>query len=455
MVRLFLCKFRLAIRQDTFMTRTFNCASCSAPLDFSGAVMQKCEHCGSTVIAPHEMFYAENPAPFDDIASLTGRALKIAEVQRLIHAGKKLEAIKLFRESFGTGLKEAKDAVEAIERGESVDVSGFRVQTSRTPDIRIDIDPVEVKRAAKKVGAAVSVIGLLLALGGLAVAGIVTYFVFASGGRSTSASTSPGGPGARAVEASPLMEVLKLGGEGNGEGRFRDNRHVAVDGKGRIYSSDYSPIQIQIFDADGKFLNRWKPDGDGSLYDLAVDRQGNVFIASNRGLFKYEGESGKLLATADRMHPRGLALTSDGKLIATEGKSFSILDRSSLKVVRKVENAAEQASSSIGFDKVAVDGDGVIYMLGRSDKEVFKFTADGKYLNHFPYGDGSANSIAVDPAGRLFVAETSSINVLDMNGRRLADLDAVQAFGLAFNSAGEMYLASRPHVIKYEVDLEK
>src|SRR5688572_17554455 len=100
-----------------FMTRTFNCASCSAPLDFTGEVMQKCEHCGSTVIAPHEMFYVNNPSPFADLSSLKGRALKIAEIQRLIHAGKKIEAIKVFRESFGTGLKEAKDAVEAIERG--------------------------------------------------------------------------------------------------------------------------------------------------------------------------------------------------------------------------------------------------------------------------------------------------------------------------------------------------
>jgi hypothetical protein len=134
------------------MTRTFNCASCSAPLDFTGAVTQKCEHCGSTVIAPHEMFYATNPAPFDDLASLTGRALKIAEIQRLIHAGNKIEAIKIFREAFGTGLKEAKEAVEAIERGESLNVSGFRIQSNRSPEINIDIDGKEIGNAAKSVG---------------------------------------------------------------------------------------------------------------------------------------------------------------------------------------------------------------------------------------------------------------------------------------------------------------
>jgi ribosomal protein L7/L12 len=36
----------------------------------------------------------------------------------LLHQGQKIEAIKLYRERTGVGLKEAKDAVEAIQRGE-------------------------------------------------------------------------------------------------------------------------------------------------------------------------------------------------------------------------------------------------------------------------------------------------------------------------------------------------
>jgi large subunit ribosomal protein L7/L12 len=35
----------------------------------------------------------------------------------LLAAGQKIEAIKLYREHTGVGLKEAKDAVEALERG--------------------------------------------------------------------------------------------------------------------------------------------------------------------------------------------------------------------------------------------------------------------------------------------------------------------------------------------------
>jgi len=438
------------------MTRTFNCASCSAPLDFTGAVTQKCEHCGSTVIAPHDMFYAANPAPFNDLESLSGRAQKIAEVQRLIHAGKKIEAIKVFREAFGTGLKEAKDAVEAIERGESLNISGFRIQSLHPREIKIDIDGAEIGKAAKGVGKVVAIIGGVIALGALAVAAVVVFFVF-SRSRTTPVPTvsSPppaSSPEAKAAETSPFSELMKLGGEGNGDGKFKDNRHVAVDGKGRIYSSDYSPMQVQVFDAEGKFLNRWKPEQGLNLYDLAADRDGNLFVANDRGLYKFEGESGKLLAKDDRIQPRGLALSSYGRLIVIEGKSFSIVDKN-LKLIKKVDDAAEQSSSTFGFDKGAVDGEGTIYMIGRNEKDVFKFSADGKFLNRFPYLGTSANAIAVDPVGRIFVAETSTIKVLDATGQKLADLKAYQAFGLTFNPEGEMFLASRPYVVKYRIDL--
>jgi ribosomal protein L7/L12 len=45
-----------------------------------------------------------------------------AEVRDLLEAGKKIEAIKRVREQTGLGLKEAKDLVEALERGVAVSI---------------------------------------------------------------------------------------------------------------------------------------------------------------------------------------------------------------------------------------------------------------------------------------------------------------------------------------------
>ena len=93
------------------MTESFRCPSCSAPLEFEGKPVQKCRFCGGNVIVPAHViqsspsFGGAGRLDFGDLSSLTGKALKIAEIQRLIQSNQKIHAIKLFRETFGVGLK--------------------------------------------------------------------------------------------------------------------------------------------------------------------------------------------------------------------------------------------------------------------------------------------------------------------------------------------------------------
>ena len=42
-----------------------------------------------------------------------------AQIQALVHAGEKIEAIKIYRQEYGGSLVEAKDAIDAIARGEA------------------------------------------------------------------------------------------------------------------------------------------------------------------------------------------------------------------------------------------------------------------------------------------------------------------------------------------------
>lgn len=436
------------------MTRSFNCASCSAPLEFDGEMLQKCEHCGSTVIAPSELFYSASSTPFVNTSALGGRALKIAEIRQLIHDGKKIEAIKIFRVAFGTGLKEAKDAVEAIERGESIDISGFRVQTSAP--VKIKVDGEVVKKAGIAIGGTMIAMFVIPIVIVFVVVGAVLFFTFSRADRVVTSiknsSTSTPTPGAQANVASPAQEILKIGGEGGGPGRFKDNRHVAVDGNGRIYSSDYSPIRIQVFDADGKFLNQWTPEDGNNLFGMAADRFGNIYVASNKGISKHEGETGKLLAKAERVFPRDIAVTLDNKVIVSAGRAINIYDNS-LKLITEIKDAAERASTTVGFEGIAADGNGNIYAVDRTSDDICKFAPDGKFLNRFPSGANSPNAIAIDPSGRIFVSDTSSIKVLDASGKPMTQFDSYQAFGMAFDLQGNMFLASRPYVVKYSIEL--
>jgi ribosomal protein L7/L12 len=64
----------------------------------------------------------------------------------LIEAGQKIEAIKQYRERTGSGLKEAKDAVEALERGE-------QLPTPKAILTTVDQDVVSLVREGKKIAA--------------------------------------------------------------------------------------------------------------------------------------------------------------------------------------------------------------------------------------------------------------------------------------------------------------
>lgn len=438
------------------MAEIFKCPACSAPLEFEGKMMQKCLHCGSNVIVPADVMRQSNSfgnagsLDFGDLSGLTGKALKLGEIQNLIQSGKKIEAIKLFRETFGVGLKEAKDAVEALERGESIDISGMRVQTASN----FQVSPQQIE-AVKKAGTAV---GVSVIIGFIAISIIIAgaigsaiYFGYRSIKEETDRTIySPQAPPNEAEPDAKATEILKFGGEGNGAGKFDDNRVVAVDGNGKIYSANYSGGKIQVFDANGKYLNQWTADAKMNLYDLIADRKGTVYIAQNRGIFAYEGESGKLLHQAQNNYIHSIALMPDGKIAATLREGFAIFD-AQLNKLKEFKDANEAADTTFGFQKVAVDGDGFIYMITRTENYICKFSSDGKFLDRFKV-EGSPNAIAIDNKGRIFISQTSNIEVYDAEGKEIETFRTNQAFGMAFNDAGELFVASRPYVVKYQLN---
>lgn len=438
------------------MAETFRCPSCSAPLEFEGKMMQKCRHCGSNVIVPSDVMRQSNSfggsgsLEFGDLSYLTGKALKVAEIQREIQTGSKIMAIKLYREAFGVGLKEAKDAVEAMERGESVEIGGTRIQSQTTTVQTTHINSDAVKKAGIVAGSSILLTTIIILFFTFAIIGVVLFFTFSRTQR-TSEITSPQSDPPRVVQAeAKATEILKFGGEGNGAGKFKDNRVVAVDGNGKIYSGDYQGGKIQVFSEDGKFLNQWIADAKMNFYGMIADRKGTVYIAQNKGVFAFEGETGKLLYKNETIRPQGLSLLPDGKIAVTNDRGFSIFD-AELNKLKEFKDANETANIPFGFEHIAADGDGMLYMITQTDNYVCKFNSDGKFIDRFKI-DNASNGIAVDNKGRIFVSNTSEINVYDSEGKSLESFGTTQAFGMAFNDAGELFVASRPFVTKYKLN---
>ena len=91
---------------------TLNCPSCGAPLEFDGrSSIVRCRFCKNNTLVPG--LPAANEA--------TPRA-SLEEVRLLAQNGNLEEAIRRYRELYDTGMKEARDAVQALANGKVVEI---------------------------------------------------------------------------------------------------------------------------------------------------------------------------------------------------------------------------------------------------------------------------------------------------------------------------------------------
>jgi ribosomal protein L7/L12/DNA-directed RNA polymerase subunit RPC12/RpoP len=128
------------------MTDTFNCSTCGAPLTVPGdTATMRCPYCSNTVIVP-EALRGGSPEP---TTMNTGPdPAVIQEITRIARSGKKIEAIKLYRQLTEVGLKEAKDAVEALAEGRPVEIHPVRAMPTTAGE-----DVSDLIRRGKKIEA--------------------------------------------------------------------------------------------------------------------------------------------------------------------------------------------------------------------------------------------------------------------------------------------------------------
>src|SRR5215216_1545786 len=286
---------------------------------------------------------------------------------------------------------------------------------------------------------------LVLVLIGLAAVGVLTPAFYSASRTDKEVKTSvrPSEPPKKESKKSFATVLLKFGDEGIGPGMFTDARSIAVDGAGRIYVGEYTGGRIQVFDPAGKFLTQWSiGDRKTLLRGLAADRKGMVYAVHGGGIVRYQGETGEKLGQLgyERANFDDVTATVNGGLVTAShsNRDDIITFDSNGKLVLTIPAAISSASGDSELSmRVAVDGAGYIYALGRFNDAVFKFGRDGKFITRF--GDGgdhpgqfrAAYSIAVDGYGRIYVGDIKGIQVFDANGRYLTliDLKGV-AFGM-------------------------
>ncbi len=333
-------------------------------------------------------------------------------------------------------------------------------QPARVVPITIDLRDLSSRKVTRWIWVLVAIPLFGILMGVLAMVGVlapVFYSISRTDKPSTDSRTTP-----REANHGFADEVLKFGSEGIGPGMFKDARSIAVDGAGRIYVGEYTGGRIQVFDPAGRFITQWGiGDRKTLLRGLAADRKGIVYVVHGGNIHRYEGETGNLLGQLAYEGKSGfddVTAAADGGLVAAWYRNRDDIVRfdSSGKAVRTIPAAISGTSGDSELStRVAVDGSGNIYALGRFNSAVFKFTPEGKFVNRFG-GPGdqpgqlrAASSIAVDGKGRVYVCDIKGIQVFDADGRYLTVFKPdVSAFAMVFNDRNELFVVARKQVIK-------
>jgi len=436
-------------------TQLLKCPGCGAPLDPpAGQTVMKCPYCHSTVEIP-ATYAAASPAISDP---------DIARILSMVQSGNKIEAIKIIRESTDTSLTNAKSILEAIERGDPVDLqslaqpSGQNFQTGSSWDSSAtQAFPSSGAQARPSRGKGVIVtiaVALILLL-----AGVTMFFVLAP---SDSQSLLP---------QSFVHQLRAFGTQGTGPGMLNDSRYVGVDRDGNIYAADYQDGRVNVFDSTGKYL-RLINLGDKTLVQgMAVAADGTLYYSANGTVQKLDSQ-GKTtsLSYADSdgtpVYLDDFALGADGSVYAADDNEDIVRFDPDGKVNLVIPKVFSSVTDDDELDiHPAVDGTGNIYALGEFNNLVMKYSPEGKYLNQFggaapdsadsltPGRFDAPESIAVDGYGRIYVSDIWGVQVFDSNGQyqNSFEVDGA-AYGMSFDLNNDLYIASStPQILKFSV----
>lgn len=451
------------------MTKPFTCPSCGAPLTYQpGKLTVTCSYCHNEIIVPESLRPQPEFAPSAAANMELGQLAALPEIAQLARSGHKIEAIKRYRAAFGVGLQEAKDAVEAIAAGRPFEMTGAQIITATTA-------APAAKVSGRSVGCVIWLVVLIIvasvvaplvaAFGGLAIFGWGISSAVPEVSRVLPAPT-PAPTATPAPTPTPgfASVALTFGSRGTGPAHFDDARSIALDGQGNIYVGEYGSGRIQAFTAQGEFITQWTGDEEYPLRDVAADRQGVVYAAQKGQIYRYQGTTGEPLASIflPGMWLDEVAVTPGGDLLVVQedgafGKSLVRLDREGQvrqTIEQPVPLAKNRPASSI--EKIAVDGQEQILILGRNKDAVYRLSAAGEFVDRFG-GSGDApgsfhapGHIAVDGRGRIYVSDFDGVLVFSPEGNYLATI-AVDgsADGLAFNDKDELFVVGRDKVTKY------
>jgi len=169
---------------------------------------------------------------------------------------------------------------------------------------------------------------------------------------------------------------------------------VAVDRQDRIWIFTRAKPAVQIYGADGKFLQAWRDLECGMAHHIKFDAQGNVWLA-DAGLhivrkFTPEGKVVMSLGTPKNPgederrfnRPTDMAITREGEIFVSDGYGNNRIvhfDRNGKFVKAWGKKGSGPGEFNIPHG-IGIDSKGLLYVADRSNARIQVFDRNGKFL---------------------------------------------------------------------------
>lgn len=223
-------------------------------------------------------------------------------------------------------------------------------------------------------------------------------------------------PAFAAPAESPPPFLLQWGSWGVGPGQFRYPYGIATDSHGDVYVADNWNDRVQKFSSDGRFIRQWGGFGHGpgqfdSPTGLAISADDLIHVCdSQNGRVQVFDSNGAFIRSFFvGVGFEGVAVDDHGDiyLALTPGNKVGKYTRDGVLITEWGSYGADPGKFAEPFGIVA-DHSGHVYVGDIGNGRIQKFTSDGTFVDAWHVG---SFYLAVDDADNIYVTYGNTVNI--------------------------------------------